>query len=202
MALKNSENPNVNDIFPVHIELIQNMLEQNKEIKNQDSYQERINVLFDQLENGNLTVNEYDNIVNEIDDLRREKATNPNVNGRVVLNLPNGINSIEELKKLTEKEDKKANEVIQKVEDENRKLKTQIEEIQSKIEWNNEYIGEINNYESTNELVKPIVNGEKSYYDSERFYSTFMWHKTIGLLSAKGKGKSVVKYPDFKARAK
>lgn len=202
MALKNSENPNVNDIFPVHIELIQNMLEQNKEIKNQDSYQERINVLFDQLENGNLTVNEYDNIVNEIDDLRREKATNPNVNGRVVLNLPNGINSIEELKKLTEKEDKKANEVIQKVEDENRKLKTQIEEIQSKIELNNEYIGGINNYESINELVKPIVNGEKSFYDSERFYSAFMWHKTIGLLSAKGKGKSVVKYPDFKVRAK
>ncbi|UQW80982.1 hypothetical protein [Staphylococcus edaphicus] len=103
MALKNTEKPNVNEIFPVHIDLIQNMLEQNKEIKNQDSYQERINVLFDQLENGNLTVNEYDNIVNEIDDLRREKATNPNINGRVVLNLPNGINSIEELKKLTEK---------------------------------------------------------------------------------------------------
>ncbi|MBK3719500.1 hypothetical protein F9789_1400 [Staphylococcus arlettae] len=202
MATKNDEKPNVNEIFPVYIEVIQNMLEQNKGIQSQDSYQDRINALFEQLENGNLSVNEYDDVVNEIDDLRREKATNPNVNGRVVLNLPNGVNSIEELKKVTEKEDKKANEVVKSVEDENHKLKMKIDELQSKIELNNTYIGEINNYESINELVKPIINGDKTYYDSERFYSAFMWHKTIGLLSAKGKGKSVVKYPNFNDRAK
>ena len=75
------------------------MLKQSKHIANNGSYQDSINVLYNKLEEGNLSTQEYELILNEIDNLRREKATNPNVNGQIVVNLPSNIKSLINCKK-------------------------------------------------------------------------------------------------------
>lgn len=173
------------------------MLTQSKQINNNTSYQERINELYNKLEEGNLSTQEYESTLNEIDNLRREKATNPNVNGQIVINLPTNIKSLDHLKKVTNDETDKANKVIKMVENENDDLKQQINGLKEKIESNNIYIGELTNQKSLNEVAKPIIESESKYYDAEQFYRDFMWQKATGLLQSKSSGKVIIQYPDL-----
>lgn len=197
MASKTIPKPTVKEIFPIHLAVIKNMLEQSKHINNNVSYQESINALYNKLEEGNLSTQEYELTLNEIDDLRREKATNPNVNGQIVVNLPSNIKSLDQLQKVTYSETDNANKVIKSVEKENENINKQINELKAKIESNNNYIGEIINQQSLNDVAKPIIEGESKYYDAKKFYSDFMWQKATGLLQNKTFGKKVVKYPNL-----
>lgn len=197
MASKTIPKPTVKEIFPIHLAVIKNMLEQSKHINNNVSYQESINALYNKLEEGNLSTQEYELTLNEIDDLKREKATNPNVNGQIVVNLPSNIKSLDQLQKVTHSETDNANKVIKSVEKENESMNQQINELKAKIESNNNYIGEIINQQSLNDVAKPIIEGESKYYDAKKFYSDFMWQKATGLLQNKTFGKKVVKYPNL-----
>ncbi|MDV3052484.1 MULTISPECIES: hypothetical protein [Staphylococcus] len=197
MASKTIQKPTVKEIFPIHLAVIKDMLEQSKHINNNASYQESINDLYNKLEEGNLSTQEYELTLNEIDDLRREKATNPNVNGQIVINLPSNIKSLDQLQKVTHSETDNANKVIKSVEKENESINQQINELKAKIESNNNYIGEILNQQSLNDVAKPIIEGESKYYDAKKFYSDFMWQKATGLLQNKTFGKKVVKYPNL-----
>lgn len=197
MANKTNSKPTVNEIFPTHFAVIEDMLMQSKQINNNTSYQDRINKLYNKLEEGNLSTQEYELTLNEIDNLRREKATNPNVNGQIVINLPTNIKSLDHLQKVTNDETDKANKVIKTVENENDDLKQQITGLKEKIESNNIYIGELTNQKSLNEVAKPIIESESKYYDAEQFYRDFMWQKATGLLQSKASGKVIVQYPDL-----
>lgn len=197
MASKTIQKPTVKEIFPIHLAVIKDMLEQSKHINNNASYQDSINDLYNKLEEGNLSIQEYELTLNEIDDLRREKATNPNVNGQIVINLPSNIKSLDQLQKVTHSETDNANKVIKSVEKENESINQQINELKAKIESNNNYIGEILNQQSLNDVAKPIIEGESNHYDAKKFYSDFMWQKATGLLQNKTFGKKVVKYPNL-----
>lgn len=197
MAIKTNKRPTIKEIFPTHITVIQDMVSQSKRINNETSYQDKINSLYNKLEEGNLSTQEYELTLNEIDDLRREKATNPNVNGQIVVNLPSNIKSLDQLQKVTYSETDNANKVIKSVEKENENINKQINELKAKIESNNNYIGEIINQQSLNDVAKPIIEGESKYYDAKKFYSDFMWQKATGLLQNKTFGKKVVKYPNL-----
>ncbi|WP_053022388.1 hypothetical protein [Staphylococcus haemolyticus] len=197
MGSKTNSKPTVNEIFPTHLEVIKDMLKQSKHIANNGSYQDSINVLYNKLEEGNLSTQEYELILNEIDNLRREKATNPNVNGQIVVNLPSNIKSLDQLQKVTHSETDNANKVIKSVEKENESINQQINELKTKIESNNNYIGEIINQQSLNDVAKPIIEGEFKYYDAKRFYSDFMWQKATGLLQKKTLGKKMINYPNL-----
>ena len=157
MAIKTNKRPTIKEIFPTHITVIQDMVSQSKRINNETSYQDKINSLYNKLEEGNLSTQEYELTLNEIDNLRREKATNPNVNGQIVINLPNNVKSLDQLQKVTNSETEKANKVVKTVENENDSLKQQINELKEKIELNQAYIGEITNQQSINDVAKPII---------------------------------------------
>lgn len=202
MANKTNSKPTVNEIFPTHLKVIKDMLKQSKHINNNGSYQDSINALYNKLEEGNLSTQEYELTLNEIDNLRREKATNPNVNGQIVINLPNDIKSLEQLQKITSNETNKANKVIKFVENENESLKQQINELKDKIESNHAYIGELTNQKSLNEVAKPIIESESKYYDAEQFYRDFMWQKATGLLQSKTSGEVIIQYPDLMSSKK
>ncbi|MGI2279811.1 hypothetical protein [Staphylococcus cohnii] len=202
MANKTNSKPTVNEIFQTHLKVIKDMLKQSKHINNNGSYQDSINALYNKLEEGNLSTQEYELTLNEIDNLRREKATNPNVNGQIVINLPNDIKSLEQLQKITSNETNKANKVIKFVENENESLKQQINELKDKIESNNAYIGELTNQKSLNEVAKPIIENESKYYDAEQFYRDFMWQKATGLLQSKTSGEVIIQYPDLMSSKK
>lgn len=197
MASKINQKPTVNEIFPIHLAVIEDMLTQSKQINNNTSYQDRINELYNKLEEGNLSTQEYELTLNEIDNLRREKATNPNVNGQIIINLPINIKSLDHLQKVTYYETDKANKVIKTVENENDDLKQQINELKDKIESNHAYIGELTNQKSLNEVAKPIIESESKYYGAEQFYRDFMWQKATGLLQSKASGKVISQYPDL-----
>lgn len=202
MANKTNSKPTVNEIFQTHLKVIKDMLKQSKHINNNGSYQDSINALYNKLEEGNLSTQEYELTLNEIDNLRREKATNLNVNGQIVINLPNDIKSLEQLQKITSNETNKANKVIKFVENENESLKQQINELKDKIESNNAYIGELTNQKSLNEVAKPIIENESKYYDAEQFYRDFMWQKATGLLQSKTSGEVIIQYPDLMSSKK
>lgn len=197
MAIKTNKRPTIKEIFPTHITVIQDMVSQSKRINNETSYQDKINSLYNKLEEGNLSTQEYELTLNEIDNLRREKATNPNVNGQIVINLPNNVKSLDQLQKITNSEAEKANKVVKTVENENDSLKQQINELKEKIELNQAYIGEITNQQSINDVAKPIIEGKSKYYDSKQFYSDFMWQKATGLLQKKTLGKKMINYPNL-----
>ncbi|EKU46382.1 MULTISPECIES: hypothetical protein [Staphylococcus] len=197
MASKTIPKPTVKEIFPTHLEVLKDMLDQCRHINNNASYQDSINALYNKLEEGNLSTQEYELTLNEIDDLRREKATNPNVNGQIVVNLPSNIKSLDQLQKVTHSETDNANKVIKSVEKENESINQQINELKAKIESNNNYIGEIINQQSLNDVAKPIIEGESKYYDAKRFYSDFMWQKATGLLQKKTLGKKIINYPNL-----
>ncbi|MCG3412727.1 hypothetical protein K0018_06565 [Staphylococcus massiliensis] len=197
MAIKTNKRPTIKEIFPTHITVIQDMVSQSKRINNETSYQDRINKLYNKLEEGNLSTQEYELTLNEIDNLRREKATNPNVNGQIVINLPNNVKSLDQLQKVTNSETEKANKVVKTVENENDSLKQQINELKEKIELNQAYIGEILNQQSLNDVAKPIIEGKSKYYDAKRFYNVFMWQKATGLLQKKTLGKKMINYPNL-----
>lgn len=197
MANKTNSKPTVDEIFPTHLEVIKDMLKQSKYITNNGSYQDNINVLYNKLEEGNLSTQEYELILNEIDNLRREKATNPNVNGQIVVNLPSNIKSLDQLQKVTHSETGNANKIIKSVEKENESINQQVNELKAKIESNNNYIGEIINQQSLNDVAKPIIEGKSKYYDAKRFYSVFMWQKATGLLQKKTLGKKMINYPNL-----
>lgn len=197
MTSKNNQKLKINEIFPTHINILEDMLNQSKNINKDNSYQDKINELYSKLEEGNLTTEEYEMTLNKIDDLRREKATNPNINGRIVINLPNNIKSIDKLRKITNTETENANKIIDSIQRENEILMQEIDEIKNKIENNNTYIGSIVNQKSLNDIAKPIIEGEKPNYEAEQFYRAFMWQKSTGLLQSKTINKIVVKYPDF-----
>ncbi|MGW7973680.1 hypothetical protein ACWEXW_09290 [Staphylococcus xylosus] len=202
MANKTNSKPTVNEIFSTYLKVIKDMLKQSKHINNNGSYQDSINALYNKLEEGNLSTQEYELTLNEIDNLRREKATNPNVNGQIVINLPNDIKSLEQLQKITSNETNKANKVIKFVENENESLKQQINELKDKIESNHAYIGELTNQKSLNEVAKPIIESESKYYDAEQFYRDFMWQKATGLLQSKTSGEVIIQYPDLMSSKK
>lgn len=202
MAIKTNKRPTIKEIFPTHITVIQDMVSQSKRINNETSYQDKINSLYNKLEEGNLSTQEYELTLNEIDNLRREKATNPNVNGQIVINLPNNVKSLDQLQKVTNSETEKANKVVKTVENENDSLKQQINELKEKIELNQAYIGEITNQQSINDVAKPIIEGKSKYYDSKQFYSDFMWQKATGLLQSKTSGKTMTKYPNLASSKK
>mgnify|MGYP002656058087 CR=1 FL=1 len=202
MTSKNNQKPKINEIFPTHINILEDMLNQSKNINKDNSYQDKINELYSKLEEGNLTTEEYEMTLNKIDDLRREKATNPNINGRIVINLPSDIQSIDKLKKTTNTETENANKIIDSIQRENEMLMQEIDDIKNKIENNNTYIGSIVNQKSLNDVAKPIIEGEKPNYEAEQFYRDFMWQKSTGLFQSKTINKIVVKYPDFSYTSK
>ena len=202
MANKTNSKPTVNEIFPTHFAVIEDMLMQSKQINNNTSYQDRINKLYNKLEEGNLSTQEYELTLNEIDNLRREKATNPNMNGQIVVNLPSNVKSLDHLQKVTLSESDKADKVIKFVEKENEKIKQEINKLKNKIENNNAYLGEIANQQSLNDVAKPIIEDDSRYYDAEQFYRDFMWEKTTGALQNKTLGKVVVNYPDLTSSKK
>ena len=202
MTSKNNQKPKINEIFPTHINILEDMLNQSKNINKDNSYQDKINELYGKLEEGNLTTEEYEMTLNKIDDLRREKATNPNINGRIVINLPSNIKSIDKLKKTTNTETENANKIIDSIQRENEMLMQEIDDIKNKIENNNTYISSIVNQKSLNDVAKPIIEGEKPNYEAGEFYRDFMWQKSTGLLQSKTINKIVVKYPDFSYTSK
>lgn len=202
MTSKNNQKPKINEIFPTHINILEDMLNQSKNINKDNSYQDKINELYSKLEEGNLTTEEYEMTLNKIDDLRREKATNPNINGRIVINLPSNIKSIDKLKKTTNTETENANKIIDSIQRENEMLMQEIDDIKNKIENNNTYIGSIVNQKSLNDVAKHIIEGEKPNYEAGQFYRDFMWQKSTGLLQSKTINKIVVKYPDFSYTSK
>ncbi|RAX28863.1 UNVERIFIED_CONTAM: hypothetical protein DQE83_29265, partial [Escherichia coli] len=70
-------------------------------------------------------------------------ATNPNVNGQIVVNIPSKNKSLDQLKKEEYSETDNANKVIKSVEKENESINQEINELKAKIESNNNDIGEI-----------------------------------------------------------